>query len=69
MTVEAQEEVTIERDTFEGRGGGWIKPLTNADVLEATTPLGTAPYTYDTLVGERTPTLPWRRDGPRAETA
>ena len=36
-------------------------PLTNADVLAATTPLGTAPYTYDTLVGAREPTLPFKR--------
>ena len=58
-------DVISETDPFVGSllgraGPNASAPLTNADVLAATTPLGTAPYTYDTLVGEREPTLPWR---------
>ena len=36
-------------------GAAGAVPLTHAALLEATIPLGSAPYTYDTLIGEREP--------------
>jgi hypothetical protein len=44
------------------------RPMTNAELLDATVPLANAPYTYDTLIGARAPTLPWA-DGAAAAAA